>query len=440
MRLSEKSVFYRPYEHGSYVLIGFFIIFALLWILSTLSIWHREGIAELRDGTGSFTGFFGYFCFSISLLLSSRVKFLERLIGGLDRIYRIHRFVGILGFSFILLHPVIYAAKRLPEIGRFLLFFLPIHHRFSINLGSFAFLLMVVILVITLLKLLPYDKWKITHKFMSVVFMLATFHFLLMNKLFGSLSLLFFPMAIGFLSIFYKQLWREYFISYPEYKVKEKKLANYNTLELILEPMRGDDRIHFTPGQYAFFSFQGPGLSRESHPFTLCGSPDGSKITIFVKARGDYTRMLFDKIAPGYKAFLEGSYGRFDFNTWGFRQVWIAGGIGIAPFLNWVHLNNSSFKERKIDLFYCVHSEKDAFCLDDFLKMEKENPNFRFFLFNSEKKQRISADQILQKTGELQKSGILMCGPKRMTRDLLKQFLNLRIKRKDILFEDFEFL
>ena len=139
------------------------------------------------------------------------------------------------------------------------------------NLGSYSFCLMVIILGITLLKLFPYDKWKIIHKCMSLVFIGASLHFFLSDKLFGDIltnkALLSIPCALGLISIMHRQIVQPFFLNYPIYEVTQTKKVNYNTVEVFLRAKK--KALSYIPGQYAFFQFTGKNLSHESHPFTL---------------------------------------------------------------------------------------------------------------------------------------------------------------------------
>src|SRR5690606_25944239 len=135
---------------------------------------------------------------------------------------------------------------------------------------SLAYWMMIIILAVTLLKLLPYDKWKLLHKFMSVVFILASFHILLSNNRFGTqfaYSLLLIPMAIGFWGILYRQVFFSLFVKQSLFEVVKVKNINDNVVEVTLQAR--DGTLQFNPGQYGFFSFDGPLLTNESHPFTL---------------------------------------------------------------------------------------------------------------------------------------------------------------------------
>lgn len=435
----------RFYTHRSslYFFIGLVVVFLGLWCLFTLNSWSIGRTNHKLKGIGTLLGIGGYAFLSISLFLSSRWNKLEDWFGGLDQIYHIHRSVGILGTIFILLHPLILAVRWLPQRwDRFFLFFLPAHSRVSVNLGVYAFWLMILILVITFFKLLSYDKWKITHKLMSLVFILASLHFLFSDRLFGpsiiSKIWLCIPMTVGFFSIIYKQIYHDFLKKYPVYEVLDTKKINENVIEIILQPKQ--EKLTFDSGQYAFFSFQGENLSQEFHPFTLLGNSENGSISIIAKARGDFTKVLYDHIISGRIARIDGPYGRLNFRSVKPKQIWIAGGIGIALFLAWIRdLLHMESIEQTIDLFYAMHSEQDAIFLDECEQISKKFPQFRFFCFCSESHNRLDLTKIIEASGSLNDKSILMCGPKKMTQDLMRQLLKADVKRENILFEDFEF-
>lgn len=433
--------------NGRHVLLFSFLGYLCLWFFLTESEWLRHGYAHQINGIGAFFGVCGYLLFSISLLLSSRFSKqtekwgLEQLFGGLDQIYAIHKTIGIAGFLFILLHPSTLALKW--GFNHWARFFLPIHERYTVNIGVYAFWLMVLLLGITLLKLLPYDKWKITHKGMSIVYILATAHYILSGKLFGSEHAvklyLGTPMLIGLSSIFYKQIYYSFIKRFPRYRVEHISQINENTFEIQMTPL--SKSVSFFLGQYGFFQFYGPNISKESHPFTLCADSSKDLLSIIVKSRGDYTNALSKNLHPGCLARVEGPYGRFNYKTAGKQQIWIAGGIGVIPFILWAReLAQTKDHSREINFFQCAHTEKDLLFKEEFLQLQKEVPEFHYFTFCSEKNTRISVEHIEQKAKHFSESSFLLCGPKKLTRTLSKQFRSKGIRKEVILFEDFELL
>jgi predicted ferric reductase len=419
----------------------FFLILASLCLY--LGIWFSGTIGmtlcqcwPLKNWATSL-GVAGYYLFSFSILLSTRWKKLEDWFGGLDQIYHLHRKLGIWGFCLILLHPWVEALKWLPDhIEKFIFFILPIHARLSVNIGSYAYLLMLLILGFTFLKLLAYDKWKILHKFMSLVFVLASLHVILSEKRVGSefsQSMLYIPMAIGFLGIFYKQIYTPFFAKHSSFLVTNVKNINENIVEVALSAQ--EEPLKFIPGQYGFFTFYGSSLSTESHPFTLMESIEGSTISLLVKARGDYTMNLYRHIKKGDVALFEGPYGRLHYNEAATSQIWIAGGIGVVPFLAWI----TSPKGIKIDFHYCIHKQADAVFYSEFKEFSIAYPDFRIFLCCSEKGNRLDIHKMIDYSGNLSSKQVFMCGPLKLTSDFKAQLQAYGVSNDRIFVEDFEF-
>jgi predicted ferric reductase len=424
--------------------LSFFAIISILHLV----IWNLASLEQYEKtccplkGAGSSFGIAGYIFFACSLLLASRWRKLEDWIGGLDRVYHLHRTCGVIGFCLILIHPWVEAMKWLPnQVSKFAFMTLPLHGRFSVNLGSLAYWLTIIILGITLLKLLPYDKWKLLHKFMILVFILATFHVLLSRKRFGSefsQSLILIPILIGFFGILYKTVFSRFFEQTYLFNIKKIRHVNYNVAEITLEPI--GKIMCFIPGQYGFFSFTCTALSEEAHPFTFIGSPEDPTITLLVKARGDFTKSLYQYMKEGTAVRCEGPYGRFNFAQGGVSQIWIAGGIGIVPFIAWIRsMEKRDWENLNIDLYYCVHRTNDALFCEEFQHFRRENPRFRWFLHCSEENNRLDIQKAYAASGGLDGKKIFMCGPSKLTRDFAKKFADLGVKNEDIHFEEFEF-
>jgi predicted ferric reductase len=113
-------------------------------------------------------------------------------------------------------------------------------------------------------------------------------------------------------------------------------------------------------GQFAFVTFD----RREGHhPFTLSSSwKDDARLTFHIKQLGDYTCTLSHTLHVGDPVTVEGPYGRFDFSAEPSPQIWIAGGIGITPFLSRLEaLAQSPAQEsQQITLFYSARDSDHA--------------------------------------------------------------------------------
>ncbi len=88
-------------------------------------------------------------------------------------------------------------------------------------------------------------------------------------------------------------------------------------------------------------------------------------------------------LKPGDKVLMSGPYGDFHPIVDSKKEMmWIGGGAGMAPLrsqIMWM-LKTLHTTDRKMNYFYGARALNEVFYLDDFLKLEKEFPNFKFHL------------------------------------------------------------
>lgn len=125
-------------------------------------------------------------------------------------------------------------------------------------------------------------------------------------------------------------------------------------LEVICRPT-GDWPGH-QAGQCVLADFAQP--AEGVHPFILAGAwnPADGRLTLAIKASGDHTGTLRQHLSAGSTLRLEGPYGDFTFDAdRPGPQVWVAGGIGITPFLARLQdLAARGGSPAPVDFFYCT--------------------------------------------------------------------------------------
>jgi Na+-transporting NADH:ubiquinone oxidoreductase subunit F len=88
---------------------------------------------------------------------------------------------------------------------------------------------------------------------------------------------------------------------------------------------------------------------------------------------------------PGDKVTISGPYGEFFIKETDSEMLYIGGGAGMAPMRSHLfHLFHTLRTGRKVTYWYGGRSKRELFYLDHFKKIEKEFPNFRFFVVLSE--------------------------------------------------------
>ena len=419
----------------------------LLW-LSTESA-EPHGRRFLTHGAlvnvGPVAGLVGMAMLSIAFVLSSRARFLEDYFGGLDKMYRVHHRLGQTAFVLLLIHPVAHALRFIPDdFGRALRFLFPTHERLAVNLGAYAFWGLLLLMTLTLFVKIPYDKWKLSHKFLGLVLVIGTIHMLTVQSTPGRpVTVLQNPLlryymfglaALAVFFFFYKSIVLTLLSRRHMYTVKAVRRLSDEVLQIELSPRRR--RVTFMPGQFVFVTFHQEGLSHESHPFTICTVPEQKDIALVVKALGDFTNALYRRLQSGTSAKVEGPYGRFDYRVGSPWQIWIAAGVGVTPFLSWArHIEQTQDSAYQARFYYCVHSRSDAVQYHEFERIAALRVNLQVALVCSEEQGHLRAADI----ANLGDNEIFMRGPKGFTTDLRRQFLQLGVAGDRIHFEDFEF-
>ena len=119
---------------------------------------------------------------------------------------------------------------------------------------------------------------------------------------------------------------------YSDKRIKEARIKK-SFFEISMVPEHKP--IKYKSGQFVFVRFYNQRLTKESHTFSIASKSNDETLRIVVKKLGDYTSNM-EELKVGDKVAVEGPYGRFNYKNYSRDQVWIAGGIGITPFLGMV--------------------------------------------------------------------------------------------------------
>ncbi|UZH54214.1 ferric reductase-like transmembrane domain-containing protein [Salinimicrobium tongyeongense] len=425
---------------GKFIFWGVALLAIPLWMLSYPATTVKHNATPILVYASQLFSLTGFALFALSLMLTCRFNFLETWFGGLDKVYKMHRRMGKVAFFLILAHPVLLALRWIPQdVSKALWYLFPLHRRLEIDLGSWALWGMTLLIIFTLLIKIPYHRWKLSHKFMGFFFILGVAHIFFQGLFFSENVLLGLYLSLlsagGIAAWLYKSVLFDLVKRKSLYSVSELKYLNDSIIEIELEPKKEHQSL-YRPGQFYFFSFLSEDLTAESHPFTLCDRHSDGKLKIMVKSLGDYTHRLYALLKPNTPALLEGPYGRFCLDTARKQQLWLAGGVGIAPFLSWAnYLLKQPDENLHVNLYYCVKNFAAANQLSTFEALEKKMPHFHLKVISRE-----TGDYFHAKDHpEIMHSDIFICGPKRMRKTICKELKSLKVPAASIHTEEFDF-
>lgn len=415
--------------------------------LITFLIWFPHMIRsyfEIYLFISKASALIGLCLLSLTIILSLRINFVESFFGGLDKVYKAHHLIGIITAIVILLHPIFLIVRVLPNWSSILVYIVP-GMSTPITYGILSLYLMLILLAFTLLIKLPYKIWHLTHKFMGVVLILATWHTLAAARhitqypILGVWVLLF--ALIGIISYFYMLFL--YQMIGPKFKanVEDVKIKEDIT-EIKLKTT--DKKIKFHPGQFIFIKFPTLKNSFEMFPFSISSSDSEDLIRISAKMSGDFTSHKLPKINVGDKLYLYGPYGKFG-EKYLFEKkdmIWIAGGIGVTPFLSMLKYEKFS-KNNKIDFIWTCKDEKSAVYDKEIKNIIKNKDNISYILWCSKERGRLSAKDIadlFDSEETINDKLIFICGPNKLMMELSDQFIKMGVNPRNIVFEDFNLI
>lgn len=446
-------------KFGGWLLI---ILFTTIPVILWLSI--NDVAVEFSTSYGVFSsigeilGLIGFMLYAVNLLLAVRRPWLENFFSGLNRVYIAHHITGGLALAFVAFHPLFLALRMVDheimstfgDAARFLwprgidtsLSYLEVQDAVSINAGIVAFWGMVLLLILTLFVKLPYRFWLFTHRFLGIAFLFALLHIITISSDTSESALLKWYLLlwgiIGIISYLYRTIFGNVFVRRIPYKI-ERVSQNSGISMLELMPLR--QRLDFKPGQFVFIRFlwsKEDGVIPEAHPFSIASGSSEDKLRLYVKALGDYTSSLHG-LKQGSIAEIEGAFGRFTPARYGTSpQIWIAGGIGITPFLSMARSLQQLPQE--IQLIYSVRTRAEMVeesILKEFLPEHYKNFQFIPYISDEQDNSFLTADIIEERANGLNGKQIFLCGPPPMMKSLRSQLKAKGIKNKDIHSEEF---
>ncbi len=373
---------------------------------------------------------------SLVMFLATRPVWLETPLGGMDRIYRTHKWAGITAVGFAAAHWLIEMSDDILKalVGREgrvgkekFTGFLEVLRKLAEDMGEWAIYAVLAMLVVTLWKKFPYRAWRILHQAMPVLYLMLAFHAALLvpteywlqpvGLLLGAL------LAAGV---------------YGAVKSLRNVIGKSRqaTGEIIsVERLPGDvcavrcrlqqDWRGHRAGQFAFVTFEG---KEGAHPFTIASADRGDRTLDFqIKALGDYTKGLTRRLQAGQTVRVEGPYGRFDLARRQPKadQIWIAGGIGVTPFLAWLEsLQANPQQAPTADLHYCTRNQAADTFAQRLTTMCAALPGVRLHIHDASQGAVLKAHAL----AATDKSEIWFCGPAGLANALRNGLMSMGVR------------
>lgn len=165
-------------------------------------------------------------------------------------------------------------------------------------------------------------------------------------------------------------------------------------------------------------------------------------------------------LKPGDKAIVSGPYGEFFIKDTEAEMLYVGGGAGMAPMRSHIfHLFKTLKTGRKVSYWYGGRSKRELFYIDEFRALEKEFPNFRYYMVLSEPAEEDNwkvkegldgegdgfvgfvhqavIDNYLSKLDEPEEIELYFCGPPLMNQAVEKMADDFGLPPENVSFDDF---
>lgn len=410
-----------------------------LWVLSKSnpSVIFEQPFRSLSQ----ILALLGTVLMSFTVLLSTRLKWVEKIFKGLDKAYGAHQFLGSIAFLFILHHPILLALQSLPQIKLAMIYLLP-SGDIPYSLGVYGLYLMIASFIFMIFLKLPYHIWKISHRLLGFGFLLGSVHVLFITSdISNSLLLRFWItgfLALGIGSIIYRSLL--YPIFGPKYNYSVEKIERAIDVVTIYMRAKNLKKMDFKSGQFVYISFDNKVTGKESHPFSIASGPNDDLLKLSAKIVGDYTLKL-TQLREGDKAMVYGPYGGFTMNKFNYKNcLWIAGGIGVTPFLSMLSSEMYKCSGNSVCFYYTYGKKDEGLFVDEINTLVSRTPNVKFYDWCSKEKKRLDLKEIMSKINIRVLDAVFMCGPVPMMDGFKKQFLLAGVPEQKIIYENFSHL
>lgn len=371
-----------------------------------------------------------------SALLGGRLKPIESLFGGLDRVYLVHKWLAIWALAFASVHFAFKAGMSGWETASII----TLPPSITRLVRQLSLLALGLIVLLALNRKIPYSTWRWWHKLSGPLFIIVILHWLSFKNPIALASPAGIWLAVvasaGVLAATYKLLLYPLFSGHQRFRVVAATPGAVG-LHLELEPVRGPLKI--TPGQFGFLSMKADGL-REPHPFTLVsGESTAGRVHLLIRNLGDYTNRLVREAHPGMEAEIHAPFGRFLRRKESACEVWIAGGVGVTPFLAWLADAPNNGCE-KVTFFYFYTPGRELPSADVLKDLAQRHGATLVAVSGGPSSPEFTARfrELVQRSGP-EKVTISFCGPKGLLERVYAAMGELGVPRENLHHEYFEF-
>lgn len=418
-----------------------------------LATFLGSGSERFIPELGKNFGLMGFMILIAQFILAARIKWIERAF-GFDIVIRYHKNMAVLAGCLLLFHPLLLAAG-----GRGWRLIAGLKMPWYIWLGKAALLVLLLNIFVSSFQTsfkLKYEKWRLGHDILGplIIVMAFTHSWIMGNdlELASMKTLWIFALILAIFMFLYHVMIRPWRLKRCSYRVVDVQPETENVWTIKMTPPEGADIYDYLPGQFHFVTFyRQMNLPVEEHHWTISSSPtEEDYVSSTIKALGDFTSTI-GKTKKGDRAAVHGAFGRFSYVLHPEEKdlVFIAGGIGITPFMSMLRHMRKTMDTHSVLLIFANKKEAQIVFRDELAEMEKGgHPRLKVIHVLSRPDEDwkgetgyVDREKIERFCGADPDGKVFyVCGPAPMRRAIIADLRNLHVPDERIRMEIFSFL
>jgi predicted ferric reductase len=416
-----------------------FLAVGWLWWHNTPSL--DSTAADLFTAIGRLTGLAGAYLILIQLLLMSRLRWLERVV-GFDDLTAWHRDGGALTVILLLAHTLFITLgyEATAHDGFFGQSWELIRYYPDVLMSYVALALFVGVgftSIRAIRRRMAYETWYFLHFYVYLALGLGFAHqFADGQEFMSSLPARVFWSALHIAviaALLYGRVWDPVRLNLRHrLRVTHVVPEGPGVVSLHVGGRRLEE-VRAQPGQFFRWRFLTRDGWWQAHPFSLSAAPRPAGLRITVKALGDHSRSL-RRLRPGVRVLAEGPYGGFTVD----RRVrdhvlLIAGGIGIAP----IRALLDTLPPGRAVLIYRARTERDLVLRQEIDAIAAQTGTRVVYLAGASRA-ALEPAALAQMVPDVGYRDVFVCGPPGMVQAVMGSLKRLKVPRRQIHVDPFE--
>lgn len=407
-RRAEAARARRP-RPGAGVLIHLAItaLIAVVW----LAVGPGGGLVQ--NHVSELLGVESVWLMSSSVLVLTRSARIDRSFGGVEATLRWHRVAGAVGVGLGVAHPSLLVPDGGGEPSLFAELLGPLT-ALAVVLTAWAFMTPTSRAAawrgpLGWLARRGYDRWRAMHGVLAVFLVVAMAH-----GAADSVSLREQPVlavvyagvcAVGLYAVIERMVIARLGVRDVPGAVVAVERFGAGVAVITIDPERP---IRYEAGQFVELGV--PVSGERPYPITLTSAPRDPHLQVAVRALGAGTGRIVKGVAVGDRVFLGPVRGLLRHDDAGPRQVWVAGGIGITPFVSWVRDQGEHYPGHHVDLIWSSRGFGDEPFVDELVAAALRFDWLDVHLHDTTRLPRLTADDVVAAGGgEVDAITVLAC-------------------------------